>query len=79
MIVVANLTGVVKIDCGSASEMLQMMRDALGQPEEVVHELGLWSIHAKPGEWVDWPQGYLFVVSSDPVIVDDAPAKAQRH
>ena len=72
-------SGPMVIACDNIEALLGHMRARLLQTEDVVQEVGIWSIHAKPGEWLDWDQGWVFAVAdTHPTYVRETAPK-ERH
>lgn len=72
--------GPMVIVCGSIEMLLDRLRERLREPDELIHEVGLWALHAKPGEWLDWDRGWLFAVSQEqPFHVCDESAYKVKH
>lgn len=79
VIVIGVADGPMTIACDSIEALLGRMREKLLETEDVVQDVGIWAIHARPGDWLDWDHGWVFAVAAEqPTYVRNASTKA-RH
>jgi hypothetical protein len=64
-LIIGVVAGPMVIVCDGIEAVLGRMRERKMTGETTIHEIGLWAIHAQPGDWVDWDQGWLFALSDE--------------
>lgn len=79
-IVIGVSQGPMVVRCTSIEMLLDRLREKLHESENVIHEVGLWALRARPGDWLDWEYGWIFACSDvEPFIVRDENAWKSKH